>query len=105
MKIYISIPYTGMETHSFQIANQVAGELIKMGHVIFSPISHSHPIAIECGMAGDHEAWKAQNEAFLRWCDEMVIVDIVGWEKSNGVSWEMQEISKMGKPFTFWSEF
>jgi hypothetical protein len=46
-KIFLSINYTGMEEKSFRIANKYAAKLISEGHIVFSPISHSHPIAKE----------------------------------------------------------
>ena len=44
MKIYLAIPYTGIEEESFNIANKVAARLIEDGHIVVSPISHSHSI-------------------------------------------------------------
>ena len=53
MKIYLAIPYSGMAEESFRIANEVSAKLMNEGHIVFSPISHSHPIAIAHNLPTD----------------------------------------------------
>jgi nucleoside 2-deoxyribosyltransferase len=96
-KIYLAIPYTGIEEISYKAANEVAASLIKEGCCVFSPISHSHPIW-EAGngiIQNDHKTWMEQDKNFILWCDEVWIIELINlnglglvW-KSKGV---MQEI-------------
>jgi hypothetical protein len=63
--IYLACPYSDAigpvrETRA-QIANRVAGDLIRKGHVVYSPISHCHGIAKECNLATTWEHWKEFN--------------------------------------------
>ena len=43
-KIYLAIPFSGIEEKSFKAATEIAGLLISKGYIVFSPITHSHPI-------------------------------------------------------------
>ena len=74
MKIYLAIPYTGHENRSFRVANLVAGMLMQQGHIVFSPISHTHPIAVECDLPKGWEYWKAFDEEFIGFCDELHVI-------------------------------
>lgn len=73
---YLAIPYSFNPEDSFRIANEVAADLMEMGHVVFSPISHSHPIAQylpeECLL--DYQFWMDQDLPILGKCDKMVLV-------------------------------
>jgi nucleoside 2-deoxyribosyltransferase len=82
--IYLAIPYSWNPEKSFKIANEVAADLISNGNVVFSPISHSHPIAdhMDEDLRTDHEVWMNQDLPILERCDEVVIVSI---EKHGGI--------------------
>lgn len=104
MKLYICIPYTGMEERSFKIANQVAADLIKDGFIVYSPISHSHPIATQCGLDLDFKFWEKIDKCFIDWCDIVLIVDIAGWQKSIGVNAELKYAKEKGKMIWYHSK-
>lgn len=57
--IYLAIPYTWNAMESFDVVNKVAGDLMKRGYIVFSPISHSHPISQHLGqnIQFDHDFW------------------------------------------------
>jgi len=97
MKIYLAIPYTGIEEESFKTANLVAGRLMQQGHIVFSPISHTHPIAMECDMPKGWEFWKEFDEQFISFCDEIHVVKLNGHEKSKGVNAEIKMAKELGK--------
>lgn len=73
-KIYLAIPYTGNEEESFQMANEVAAQLIALKQYVFSPISHSHHIAATGLVHDTYDTWLDLDEQFLNWCDEVVVV-------------------------------
>lgn len=75
---YLAIPYTWNPEKSFEIANKVAARLIIDGHVVFSPISHSHPIAVQMTPSAktDYNLWMQQDLPVLSKCSEMVLVHI-----------------------------
>lgn len=98
-KIYLAIPYSRYEEKSFQLASEIAAKLIKDGHIVFSPISMSHPIATIGKMEGDWETWKKIDFEFIRWCDEIVVVnfDEEAVKKSIGVQDEIRYGKEIGK--------
>lgn len=98
IKVYLAIPYTGIEEESFKIVNEVASILMNEGYIVYSPISHCHTIALEYKMPTDYEFWKNNCEAFVTWCDCIVVVNIDSSstrgsdliEKSKGVQAEVK---------------
>lgn len=81
--IYLAIPYTFNSELSFKIANEVAGELMSdgTGKIVFSPISHSHPIAghLDESLRYSQQFWLRQDLAFLSNCDRAIFILIGGF--------------------------
>lgn len=83
-KIYVAIPYSGIEEKSYKIANQMSYDIIELGYVPFSPISTSHPIVEQSKidhkddnvLLGDWETWAKIDYAFIDWCDEIWVIQI-----------------------------
>ena len=101
MKIYLAIAYTGHEEQSFIVANQTAGALMQQGHVVFSPISHTHPIAKQCYMPKDWDFWRSYDIAFIEWCDELWVCNFGDWTTSKGVAAEIELAKGLGKKVKF----
>ena len=108
IKIYLACPYShkleSMRELRFYIANQEAARLMAEGYIVFSPISHSHPIAVQCALPKDYEFWKQFDEALIGWCDEVHVICIAGWEESDGVAREIEYAKKQGKPIKYIKE-
>ena len=107
-KIYVAIPYTGYAERSFELANQASYEIIKLGHIPFSPISMSHPIveqskkdySFDKQLLGSWEVWSKIDFAFIDWCDELIVIDFnsEAVQNSTGVQAEIEYAQKLGKP-------
>ena len=104
MKIYMAIPYSFNPSLSYKIANKVAAELMVRGHIVFSPISHSHAIAdhLPINLRTDSEWWMAQDLPLVEWADELHIVVIGEYgadliEQSKGVQMEIAYAKKHNK--------
>lgn len=104
MKIYLSVPYTGMEDESFEKVSSKAAELMRQRHIVFSPINHTHHMGKLFNLPGDWQFWKEQDEAFIPWCDELWVLCLDGWEKSVGVRAEMDLAISLGKEIRFIGE-
>lgn len=98
-KIYLAIPYSRYEEKSFQLANEIAAELINQGHIVFSPISMAHPISTIGNIQGDWKTWKKIDFEFIRWCDEIIVInfDKEAVENSVGVQDEIKYGREIGK--------
>jgi len=99
--IYLASPYShpdqAVEQARFDAVCQAAAALMRRGHLVFSPIAHSHAIA-RFGLPTDWAFWQRYDRAFLAWCDELWVLTLPGWEQSAGVQAEMRIAREMGKP-------
>ena len=109
-KIYVAIPYSGMEESSYQQANKVTAEILKMGYNPFSPITHSHPLT-QYNVPGDWEFWSKVDMDWINVCDELwFIIPEEGRKRvtdSIGVQAEIKYDEEIGIPvkgYTFFDE-
>jgi nucleoside 2-deoxyribosyltransferase len=105
MKIYLAIPYSFNPELSFKIANKIAAKLMIAGHIVFSPISHSHPVAdyLPDNLRTDSDWWMKYDLPMIDWADEVHVVcighygpDLVA--ESKGVQMEMVHAQNTNKP-------
>ena len=75
----------------------VAAKLIDQGRIIFSPISHSHPIS-QFTKENNHDLWLWQDTPFLRVADKLLILKLDGWNESKGIAEELTYFMATGKP-------
>ena len=105
MLTYLAIPYShkdpSIRQQRFEAVNRVAAKLINEGHLIFSPISHSHHIATEHGLSGGWEFWQRHDEAMLKSCSRLIVLKLDGWHESVGVRAEIEFATKHGIQITF----
>lgn len=106
--IYLACPYTHKDPtireHRFEIANAVAAKLMASGLFVFSPISHTHPIACAGELPKNWEFWKGYDEIMLSKCDVFLVINIPGWKESVGVQAEIALANEYGIPVIMWPE-
>lgn len=91
--IYLASPYTHV---SAAIRNDrllrtcvATAKLIKLGHIIFSPIVHSIPL-VKFGELGSlWSDWITYNEEMMNLASCVAVLPLKGWEISNGVKHEV----------------
>jgi hypothetical protein len=90
--IYLAAPYSHdnplVREGRFQQINKAASTLMKAGLHIFSPISHTHPIALAGGLPTGWDFWCAYDTAMLEACFAFVVLTLPGWDTSKGVAEE-----------------
>jgi len=90
--IYLAAPYThadpSVREQRFQTINKVAASFFAQNLQVFSPISHSHPIALVGDLPTDWEFWTRFCIKMLSVCDKFYILTLDGWEESTGVKEE-----------------
>ena len=100
MIVYLASPYTGTEremVQRFQQVAELAAEMMDQGIIVFSPIAHTHPIALAGDLPRDWEFWKRYDEAMLKACGHLVVAtEIEGWDMSKGVSAEIEIANDLG---------
>jgi hypothetical protein len=96
-RVYLMSPYSHKDIkvceERVKIADNASAFLMEQGYIVFSPLSHSHPISLsEYGKNVsshlDHGFWLTQDFAWLQFCEGYFILKIEGWDKSTGVSVE-----------------
>jgi hypothetical protein len=106
-KIYLACPYShhtckSWETIRFELANIAAMTLINAGYIVFSPISHSHPVSgTQPAYRNSHQLWLGQDVYFMQWADILVVLALPGWPDSKGVQWEIDWFEKFQKPIFY----
>ena len=104
--IYLASAYSHRESavmeQRFDAACRAAGKLMAAGHLVYSPIAHTHPIAVRCSLPLEWEYWERFDRAMVERCDEVVVLNIDGYAESKGVAAEIAIARSMLKPVTFW---
>ena len=92
-RIYLAIPYTGMEESSYEQSILATAAIIKNNPnvTIYSPIINSHPLT-KHGLEGTWEYWQDVDLEWLSLCNILVILipkeGIEKVKKSKGVESE-----------------
>lgn len=102
---YLAMPYTkfpGGPVAAFEAAARLTAKLLNERHLVYSPIVHTHPIAMVGGIDPfNHDIWLPFDEAMMEAADELYVAKLPGWEESYGVAHEIKRFKEMGKPVTF----
>lgn len=99
---YLASPYTKFKDgidRAFVEASKNAAWLANKGIFTFAPIAHTHPIAlygnIDCY---DYEIMLKWDFTFIDRCDGLIVCMMDGWDKSYGVSKEIEYCLSLHKP-------
>lgn len=99
--IYLASPYShpdaAVRQKRFEAACRAAATLLRAGLPVFSPVAHSHPIAMH-GVPTTWDFWKQIDREYLRRCSSVFVLLMPGWETSVGVKAEMEFALKAGIP-------
>lgn len=98
--IYLASPYSHADGATmagrFRAVCDAASRLMRDGHLIFSPIAHSHPIAMRTALPTDWTYWQQFDRAILAACGELWVLTLEGWDASQGVQAEVALAMQMG---------
>ena len=104
--IYLASPYSHLDPSvreaRFDAACQATVELVRAGHVVFSPIVHGHPL-VRFDLPTTWEYWERFDREYLRRCDEMLVLMLDGWRESRGVQAEIDLAIEMDLPIRYLS--
>ena len=106
--VYLASPYTSRSVRVMEFRHvascRAAGELIRLGLAVFSPIAHSHGIALFSGLPQrDRALWVRADRALMEACTECVVLCIDGWRESVGVAGEVAYFIASGRPVRYLS--
>jgi Domain of unknown function (DUF1937) len=102
---YLATPYAkypGGTDEAFKLACREAARLMKSGLKIFSPIAHSHPIALHGGIPLiDGDFWLDQDHPLMDGAKGLIMLMAESWEQSAGMAHELDCFRKAGKPVIY----
>ena len=99
---YLATPYTkyhlGIEV-AFVHAAEVSARLLQRGVRVYSPIAHTHPLAVYGKIDPlDHSIWLPFDEAMMDAADCLIVARMKGWDESYGVKHEIEFFAREKKP-------
>jgi hypothetical protein len=102
---YLGTPYTkypgGIEA-AFILAAKQAALLLQAGVKVFSPITHTHPIAIHGNIDPlDLNIWLPADAKFMDLAQGIILLRAETWEKSYGMKHEFNVFKAVNKPIVW----
>lgn len=92
--IYLATPYNhpdpAIREERFTLACLAAATLMRDGVHLFCPIAHTHPIALQGNLPCGWDYWQKYDQLMLSACDELWIVQMDGWDRSEGIKGEIE---------------
>ncbi len=103
---YLASPYSkypyGIDK-AFEDISSIAGTLLKKGILVYSPIAHSHPVAVHGKIDPyDHSIWMPLDLKIAESCKGLIIAEMEGWETSYGISLEIAHFKKLNLPIYYY---
>jgi hypothetical protein len=90
--IYLACPYTHAEEHMqhrrYQQVTTVAANLMRQGLCIYSPITSMHYLARR--VRANAIDWLEHDLVILARCDKLIVLQLEGWEQSEGLRREIE---------------
>jgi len=100
--IYLSAPYTTgpdtTEKRQADIDKATAWLMENSGVYVFSPITYERPIKNVYGENKTWEFWGPKDAEMVSRCDELWVLQLINWEASKGVNFEIGEARRLGIP-------
>lgn len=99
--IYLASPYSHVDPfvreQRFQAVSLTAATLLRDGHLVFSPVTHGHPL-VHFGLPGDWSFWEQHARWYLQHCQGVLVLMLPGWQESVGVQSEIALAQQFEKP-------
>lgn len=99
---YLATPYSKYPagtTAAYFTAARIAAGLLRAGIPVYSPITHTHPIAVAGNLDPlDHSIWLPFDELMMARCDYLIVAHMDGWQESKGIAHEVEAFTLARKP-------
>jgi hypothetical protein len=99
---YLATPYSRYPAglhQAFIDASALAALLLTMGVKCYSPIAHTHPLALYGGLDPlDHALWLGFDAVMMDRCEVLIVAHLSGWQESRGIAHEVEVFAAAGKP-------
>lgn len=102
---YLAGPYSHPEravrVQRFEALNRAAAVLMAAGEHVYSPISHTHPIAEAGSLPLGWDFWEQYDRIYLGMSRRVVVLTLDGWRDSKGVTAELAIAAELGLPVEY----
>lgn len=109
LDIYLAGPYSSPEfavqCERYHAHVEAAAKLLRLGYTVIAPIVFWHPLAVAHELPTDAGFWEVQNKWYLRHCKLLVMLDIPGWQESEGLRTERLYAYERAIPIRLFSAF
>lgn len=99
---YLATPYSKFKPDpaaAFRAACKIAAHLVCAGIKVYSPIAHTHPIAVHGALdLLDHAIWLPFDEAMMEASSVLIVAHLEGWNESIGIAHEVKFFEERGRP-------
>jgi hypothetical protein len=99
---YVAAPYShpdpAVRELRFRQINAYCAAQMAAGVILYSPISHCHPIALAHALPTDWAFWERFDRAMIGCCQRLTVLTLDGWRESTGVQAEIKIALEMGIP-------
>ena len=103
--IYIASPYSHDDPEvrqaRFKQVCRYAGLCLTRGEDVFSPIAHTHPIAMYWMLPKGWEFWKRIDTVMIRMASKLRVYKMAGWDTSVGVHAEIELAKSLNIPVEY----
>lgn len=110
-KIFLACPYSHADSsvvhERFLKCNEVAAAIVESGNCVFSQVSMSHPINLAFkgkDSAAIGKLWGPVDAVFMEAMEELIIIDLPGWDVSSGIKREIEFFESKGRTVSLWSK-
>lgn len=85
----------------YERVQELTALMLSNGYIVFSPIAYNYPMAIKFNLPPEWEFWEPIDTCYINKCDEMLILKDDGWNKSVGITTEIEIAKKINKKIRF----
>ena len=90
---YLASPYSHKDrevmNHRAEVVTKAAVDLLNQGVFVFAPIAYNAPWE-KYNLPGDWNFWQEFDKAFVSRMDAVVVLQLDGWDRSTGVTAEVE---------------
>lgn len=102
--VYLGSPYSlyrGGHEEAARIVASYAAALMACGMRVYSPIAHGHFATTNGKLPLSWEFWKDQCQPMIDAASSLIVLTMDGWRESVGLTYEIEEFSRAGKPIVY----
>ena len=102
---YLATPYSkypGGVDEAYLAALRVFEQLRQNKVLIYSPIAHTHGLAVRYNLDGNFKFWQKHNDIMIMASSGIIVAMLPSWKESRGIENEVEFAQRIGKPVIYY---